>query len=328
MSPDTKLHGTIFKYAAKSCRDVKKQMLVSQSCNCTSIRYIHNLHLANRDDSNAKYCLYAHNESDVGTTLKNILCEYEGYVSGTDVSMRNCFWSCEEKVYDQMVTSGQWPLLNSIDSFLHSYVTQGVNQNRKDDYFALMKDFPMAILLAEVLFDENVYKLLNIDTEDNSQDNNVVQNSLLNTQPTTSSLRHRTQESISRTINKRSVRNTFLSQILSNDIDPETLKQAILGDQTAYDSIVGSEFATARNNWVHNNFFHVNIYFRDSTVVVQKQVPSITLSDFWSSIGGILGLWAGVSIITVIEVISLIADLIKVVFTYNKVKRTNIISAN
>ena len=241
-------------------------------------------------------------------------------MSNSDVSMNDCFWSCEEKVYDQMVTSGQWPLTNPIDSFLHSYVTEGVNQNRKDDYFALMKNFPMAILMAEVLFDANVYELLNIGMEDNSQD----RNSFLNTEPTTSSLRHRNQDLIPGIIKKGSVRNKFLSQILSNGVDRQELKQAILGDQIAYDSIVGSEYANARNDWVYNTFFHVNIYFRDSTVVVQKQVPSITLSDFWSSIGGILGLWAGVSIITVIEVISLIADLIKVTFTYNKVKHTNI----
>ena len=106
-------------------------------------------------------------------------------------------------------------------------------------------------------------------------------------------------------------------------IDPELLKLAALGNQAAYDSIVGLEYKAERNDWIYNSFFHVNVYFKDTTVSKKEQVPSVSLSDLWSSIGGILGLWAGVPIITVIEVVSLVARLINISI-YGKVKKTNV----
>ena len=81
---------------------------------------------------------------------------------------------------------------------------------------------------------------------------------------------------------------------------------------------------TERDDWVCNSFFHVNVYFKDTTVSKQEQVPSVSVSDLWSSIGGILGLWAGVSVITVIEVVSLVVNVIKLIFVYGKVKKTKV----
>ena len=81
-------------------------------------------------------------------------------------------------------------------------------------------------------------------------------------------------------------------------------------------------FSVERNEWVYNSFFHVNVYFRDKTVSKQEQVPSVSLSDVWFSTGEILGLWAGVSVITVIEVVSFVASLIKFFCTHGKVKKT------
>ena len=107
-------------------------------------------------------------------------------------------------------------------------------------------------------------------------------------------------------------------------LDPEILMLAALGDQTAYDSIVGPMYKAERNKWVYSRFFHVNVYFRETIVSKQEQVPSVSLSDLWPSIGGILGLWAGVSVITMIEVVSLVAGLIKVIFMYGTVKKTKV----
>ena len=44
-------------------------------------------------------------------------------------------------------------------------------------------------------------------------------------------------------------------------------------------------------------------------MVETKQVPSYGLVDLWSDIGGILGLWAGISIITVLEILSFVGRL-------------------
>ena len=54
----------------------------------------------------------------------------------------------------------------------------------------------------------------------------------------------------------------------------------------------------------------MNIYYSDLEVVVHKQVPSYSLSNLMCDVGGTLGLWAGISIISCLEVIELVAKLI------------------
>ncbi len=61
---------------------------------------------------------------------------------------------------------------------------------------------------------------------------------------------------------------------------------------------VTSQEAQLLSDWVHNNFLRINIHFKDITVTKTIQVPSYTLVDLWSNIGGILGLWIGMSIIS------------------------------
>ena len=58
--------------------------------------------------------------------------------------------------------------------------------------------------------------------------------------------------------------------------------------------------------WVKESFYRLNIYFRQSTVEQHSQIPSFTFADLWSGIGGILGLWVGISVITIIEMCTFI----------------------
>lgn len=47
----------------------------------------------------------------------------------------------------------------------------------------------------------------------------------------------------------------------------------------------------------------MNIYFREMIVKQQKQDPAYTGWDILSNIGGALGLWAGLSLLTVMEML-------------------------
>ena len=49
------------------------------------------------------------------------------------------------------------------------------------------------------------------------------------------------------------------------------------------------------------NFARINVYFESLTVLERKQEASMTIADLFANIGGTIGLWAGLSIITVIE---------------------------
>ncbi len=57
------------------------------------------------------------------------------------------------------------------------------------------------------------------------------------------------------------------------------------------------------------NFLRLNVYFRDQEVEVHTQEASYVLANVFSDMGGTLGLWVGLSILTVAEVMQLLAKL-------------------
>ncbi len=73
--------------------------------------------------------------------------------------------------------------------------------------------------------------------------------------------------------------------------------------------------------WVEKSFVHVNLYFNDVIVQQQEQVVSLSLADLWSSVGGVLGLWAGISIITVVEIVNLLITIVTLLVA--KIKNRN-----
>ena len=62
--------------------------------------------------------------------------------------------------------------------------------------------------------------------------------------------------------------------------------------------------------WIANSFARVNIYFKDVTLTSKIQRPSYGLMDLLADIGGVLGLWVGVSIITIFEFLALLSELV------------------
>ena len=56
-----------------------------------------------------------------------------------------------------------------------------------------------------------------------------------------------------------------------------------------------------QEKWLGDSFYRLNIYFKETLVQYQRQIPSYSLADLWSDVGGVLGLWAGVSVVTAIE---------------------------
>ena len=59
-------------------------------------------------------------------------------------------------------------------------------------------------------------------------------------------------------------------------------------------------------DFVTDNFVRVNVYLSDMEVEVQEQQPSYRLSNLFSDIGGTLGLWVGLSLLTVVELVQLV----------------------
>lgn len=60
-----------------------------------------------------------------------------------------------------------------------------------------------------------------------------------------------------------------------------------------------------------HDFARLNIYIADSNVIVTQEKEDYTSTQLVSDIGGQLGLWVGISIITLAEVLELICDLFR-----------------
>ena len=55
------------------------------------------------------------------------------------------------------------------------------------------------------------------------------------------------------------------------------------------------------HEWVSSHFLRLNIYANSNIVSVKQQIPMYTQTDLLCNVGGCLGLWVGMSIITIVE---------------------------
>ena len=61
----------------------------------------------------------------------------------------------------------------------------------------------------------------------------------------------------------------------------------------------------ANYNFVSANFVRLNIYLRNDEILFREQQATYPLSKLFSDIGGTLGLWVGLSLLTFVELIQL-----------------------
>jgi hypothetical protein len=72
----------------------------------------------------------------------------------------------------------------------------------------------------------------------------------------------------------------------------------------------------------------INIYFQDISYTNIEQSLVIDTLDLISSVGGLLGLWIGASVLSLVEIIELIFKLIKIKFLKNKITRITDFNTN
>ena len=78
---------------------------------------------------------------------------------------------------------------------------------------------------------------------------------------------------------------------------------------TYEDAYQGNTDGSRFKELMYTNFARINIYFESQTVLERKQTASMTLADLFANVGGTMGLWAGLSVVTVIELISLVVSI-------------------
>ena len=75
-----------------------------------------------------------------------------------------------------------------------------------------------------------------------------------------------------------------------------------------------NSYVEAIEKWMQDSFYRVNIYFKQPIVEVHKQILNSNMADLWSGVGGILGLWLGLSAIGAVEILQLITKMIQFIF--------------
>lgn len=63
-------------------------------------------------------------------------------------------------------------------------------------------------------------------------------------------------------------------------------------------------------DWISSSFARVNVYFEDAIVVRKRQIASYRWNDLLADVGGTLGLWVGISVITVFEILTLLTEIL------------------
>ncbi|KAH9494543.1 hypothetical protein Btru_042390 [Bulinus truncatus] len=74
----------------------------------------------------------------------------------------------------------------------------------------------------------------------------------------------------------------------------------------------------AASDLIRQTMLRLNIYLEDLSVVEYRQLPAYGLADLFADIGGTLGLWMGISVLTIMELMELIIRLICLVFNVEK----------
>ena len=72
------------------------------------------------------------------------------------------------------------------------------------------------------------------------------------------------------------------------------------------------------SNMIRQNLLRLNVYLEDLSIIEFRQMPAYELADLFADIGGTLGLWMGISVLTVMELIELVCRLSMLVFSSEK----------
>ncbi|KAK6175316.1 hypothetical protein SNE40_013804 [Patella caerulea] len=113
---------------------------------------------------------------------------------------------------------------------------------------------------------------------------------------------------------------TYLAKLgnLDHSMDPnDTRRSEIL--QQSY-NLSDKEQAERASNLIRQNLLRLNVYLEDLSVVEFRQMPAYGLADLFADIGGTLGLWMGISVLTIMELIELIIRLFLLLFNSEKKK--------
>ncbi len=238
------------------------------------------------------YCFHV-DLDEIRRSIANGLCEIDTRnelnknPTENECFTTTCHWNCNEIEYATSVAQSVWPDEARIHSLLNK----------------LLANTPMENAFSLKWFWARLTKLYVNTTEHDSY--LVDEQDILDLEDFESSM----QQLVTNRTGNESYENVFQDKYLHLDIP------------AVYTNL--SSLKEAETKWVKDTFYRLNVYFQDQIVELHQQVLSQSFADLWSSIGGVCGLWLGISSITVVEIIELCINMLKSCFRSDSNQGTN-----
>ena len=111
-----------------------------------------------------------------------------------------------------------------------------------------------------------------------------------------------------------------LSQWSGKGFEDDTVWHDIFDDGTIVNRFNDSTFELnlyreyfSYENWkiAKTDFARINVYMADSTMIQTQESPDYEITDLISDVGGQLGVWIGMSVVTMIETFALFGQLLR-----------------
>ena len=255
----------IFTYSKELCEQEKLAKLISEICQCKSVKFYSRNVSSHRDN-----CFYVDEQlENLTLSLKRAFCEIQSLDTGFLAEDENseCVWPCNEWTYETSMSATQWLPSSMINSFLLVYVHRLSCDSPIWWYYeALLHHYNQSNPHGEYC-KENLY-LFNYTRSYTKEDTFLATAQMHQGQNVSWEL--------------------FVNATLRPEIDKTLLDYIDVEDSLA--------------QWIKTHFYRLNVYFRETAYEHHTQVERISLTDLLSGIGGTLGLWCGISVITAVEI--------------------------
>ncbi len=284
-----------FKKTFETCIKMCRLEYTLRKCKCISLV---NTPPILKDESN--YCLNV-NLSNLYESVYRSVCHLEE-IGGSDSELtkckESCLWPCDMIKYDTSRFSSVWPNSASIPDFIKTYIE-------------CLENYDLPKIYHNILKENYIDDSSNIEDYFGYDDENLTRIDDM----------------------------TFYNWILDNtnktkfeDVNAKQFKSGTVIIPTVPDSLKNqSSLQEAQEKWIRQSFYRLNIYWMESSVEVHNQVLKINIADLFSGIGGVLGLWTGISVITMVEFMAFIATVGKIVCQYYSgmfKQNTQVVSVN
>ncbi len=225
------------------------------------------------------HCLKV-NLTNIQHTIERARCEMNVFGSsdtGLKQCKKSCLWPCYHIEYEKSQFSSKWPNYGAVQDFINKFVLTLDDSNPIKTNYDYLRVHYMEINNTGLISTNNT---LGVSTFFASAMDMIFKNKYSS---------------------------VVINQLESNQ--PLALEISPLFMNL-------SNVKQAQEHWVNKGFYRLNIYWKEASVEVHRQVLSYNSADLGSGLGGILGLWAGISLISCVEFIVFIGTICKVVCQY------------